>query len=125
VLQTRPCRIGDLDRRLFAAIDPQIDRDPWRGVSPPGGRFWASKESGFQVLRVDRCGRTVGGGIFASIGSRETVAQREEEVVMMVHGKLVAGLVSVGAAAVMWLPASAGADSCTIECGGGVPGSGG
>jgi len=44
---------------------------------------------------------------------------------MNMYGKLVASLVSAGAAAVMWLPASAGADVCTVECGGGVPGSGG
>jgi hypothetical protein len=36
--------------------------------------------------------------------------------------KLMAGLASAGAAAVMWFPASAGADVCTTECGGGVPG---
>jgi len=43
---------------------------------------------------------------------------------MTVQGKLVAGLVSASAAAVMWLPASASANVCTTECGGG-PGSAG
>jgi predicted transcriptional regulator len=37
----------------------------------------------------------------------------------------IAGLASTGAAAVILFPASAGADICTTECGGGVPGEAG
>lgn len=41
---------------------------------------------------------------------------------MISKGKLIAGLASAGAAAVIVFPASAGADSCVTECGGGTPG---
>ena len=40
---------------------------------------------------------------------------------MVSKGTLMTSMASVGAAAFMWLPASASASSCTVECGGQVP----
>jgi hypothetical protein len=55
----------------------------------------------------------------------QTVTSTRKEQVMMLKGTVLTSLAGVGAAAAMWLPASAGASTCTVECGGQVPGAAG